>query len=64
MSEITYSAAADTNGQMVYWVRLSGRTVGFIRKDERGYFYRPKDSQASGERFQTLAECKRSLEAA
>jgi hypothetical protein len=59
---ITYTNAVNNKGEAVYWVHLDNRVVGLIQRDERGYFYTPKGSKKSGERFPSLAACKLSLQ--
>jgi hypothetical protein len=60
---ITYTPANTVTGKPAVAVRLDGRVVGLIRKDDQGYVYKPTGG-AAGAHFPTLAECKRSLEAA
>lgn len=47
-------------------VRLDGKIVGIIQEyvegDVRSYQYIPKGSKTGGEKFPTLAQCKRSIE--
>jgi len=42
-------------------VRLDGKRVGNIHRDERGYFYRPNAGN-EGERFDTIEAVKASIE--
>jgi len=58
---ITYTQAKTDKGEIVHWVHLNGRIVGLIQRDEKGFFYKPKGSKATGDHFPTLEECKRSL---
>jgi hypothetical protein len=61
---ITYTNAVNGKGEAVYWVHLDNRVVGLIQRDDRGYYYTPKGSKQSGERFPSLTACKLSLESA
>ncbi len=42
-------------------VRLNGKAVGKIRRNEKGYYYQPLNSKITGDIFLTLEECKESL---
>lgn len=43
-------------------VKLDGKVVGHIRKGEDGFRYTPKGQRVGGEAFETLRDCKRSIE--
>lgn len=61
MDKITYSH--DTTDRVT--VYLAGRHVGVIRQQKDGQWqYFPKGQKTGGEKFPTLAQCKRSVEGA
>jgi hypothetical protein len=59
---ITYQDEKKANGGIC--VKLDGRIVGHIKRDNQGWFYRPSGAITGkfSEHFPTLAGCKRSLE--
>jgi hypothetical protein len=64
MSKLTF-----TQGRRDIVVSLDDKVVGFIKRvpwapeGGIGYQYFPKDQKTGGEKFPTLRECKKSLEA-
>jgi hypothetical protein len=43
-------------------VHLEGKPIGEIRRSKAGYQYFPKGQKEGGDIFESLHECKRSLE--
>lgn len=62
MSQITYEALTASGIDLIR-VKLDGKMVGLIReeKDKTGWYYSPKKG-TRGEKFPSIAACKRSLE--
>lgn len=61
MDKITFSdevTGVEVNGVKVY---LGKKLVGTIHRVEGGWSYKPKGSRTSGDVFQQLVDCKRSL---
>lgn len=59
MTEITYRVPPT-----IIYVRIDGNHVGSIRHNEHTgtWSYKPQNSDTRGEEFETLAECKTSLD--
>lgn len=59
---ITYSGNKSVSGRI--WVTLDGKAAGEIVEVLGGYQYRPRGTKKDmwGEIFQTLEQCKQSLE--